>query len=349
MHGNDGHGTRPALFTNPPVATSGPDSISSTTRRRLCVLMAALPAAAGVPASLLLAAGAAGETGGAKPSAAQQTTAAPGMLTRPIGKSGETLPVIGMGSSNTFDVGATANERAPLLDVLRELQAAGGSVIDTSPMYGRSEDVLGDLIDELQLHPKLWFATKVWTQGREAGERQIAASMRALKVSRLDLLQIHNLLDWRTHVPTLHALREAGKVRFLGITHYRADAHEDLQRVLAAEEFDCVQVNYSLAEREAERRLLPYCRERGIAVLVNRPFADGAMFDRVRDKPLPPLARDLGIESWGQYFLKWIVSHPSVTCVIPATSKAKHMRDNCRAGFGPMPDARQRAAMAQAW
>ena len=271
------------------------------------------------------------------------------MLTRPIGRSGESLPVIGMGSSNTFDVGVAPDERAPLVDVLRELAAAGGSVVDTSPMYGRSEGVLGDLIEELGLRPKLWIATKVWTRGRDAGEQQIAASMRELRVKRLELLQIHNLLDWQTHVPTLRALRDQGKLKYLGLTHYRADAHADLERVLSAERFDFVQFNYSLAEREAERRLLPFCRDRGIAVLVNRPFADGTMFQRVRDKPLPAIARELGIASWGQFFLKWIVGHPAVTCVIPATSQARHMLDNCRAGFGQIPDARQRELMAQAW
>jgi diketogulonate reductase-like aldo/keto reductase len=254
-----------------------------------------------------------------------------------------------MGSSNTFDVGVAPDDRAPLLDVLRELHAAGGSVIDTSPMYGRSEGVLGDLIEELGLRPKLWIATKVWTKGREAGEQQIAASMHELGVSRLELLQIHNLLDWQVHLPTLRALRDSGRVKFLGITHYRADAHTELERVLGAEKFDFVQVNYSLAEREADRRLLPFCRDRGIAVMVNRPFADRAMFQRVRDKPLPPIAKELGIASWGHYFLKWIVGHPAVTCVIPATTKAKHMLDNCRAGLGPMPDARQRELMAQSW
>ncbi|MCE3284703.1 MAG: aldo/keto reductase [Steroidobacteraceae bacterium] len=277
------------------------------------------------------------------------TGAATSMLARPIGRTGESVPVIGMGSSNTFDVGVAPDERAPLLDVLRELAAAGGSVVDTSPMYGRSEGVLGDLIEELAVRAKLWIATKVWTKGREAGEQQIGASMRELRVKRLELLQIHNLLDWQVHMPTLRALREQGKVKYLGVTHYRADAHADLERVLGAEKFDFVQFNYSLAEREAEHRLLPFCRDRGIAVMVNRPFADGAMFQRVRDKPLPPIARELGIASWGQYFLKWIVGHPAVTCVIPATAKPKHMLDNSRAGFGPVPDARQREAMAQAW
>jgi aryl-alcohol dehydrogenase-like predicted oxidoreductase len=301
-------------------------------RRELCRTLAALPALAALPLREVLA-------------VAPPTP----MLTRPIGRSGATVPVIGMGSSNTFDVGASEAERAPLLDVLRELASAGGSVIDTSPMYGRSEAVLGDVIAKLGLRPKLWIATKVWTDGREAGLRQIEASMRELQVDTLELLQIHNLRDWRVHLPTLHALRDAGKVRFIGLTHYRADAHAELERVLAAEKFDFVQLNYSLAEPEAAQRLLPFCREHGIAVMVNRPFADGAMFAQVRDRPLPPVARDVGAASWGQYFLKWIVAHPAVTCVIPATTKAKHMRDNALAGFGPLPDARQREQMERDW
>jgi diketogulonate reductase-like aldo/keto reductase len=216
-------------------------------------------------------------------------------------------------------------------------------------MYGRSEAVLGDLIAGLGLREKLWIATKVWTDGREAGVRQIEASMQALRVSRLELLQIHNLRDWRLHLPTLQSLRDAKKVRFTGLTHYRADAHAELERVLAAADFDFVQVNYSLAEPEAAQRLLPFCRDRGIAVMVNRPFADGAMFAQVRDRPLPALAREIGAASWGQYFLKWILGDPAVTCVIPATTKAKHMRDNAQAGFGPLPDARQREQMARDW
>jgi diketogulonate reductase-like aldo/keto reductase len=318
-------------------------------RRRFCASLAAWPAAATLAPLRSGFAEAPATATSAREATTMQNGGTTTMHARPIGRSGESLPVIGMGSSNTFDVGVAPDERAPLLDVLRELTAAGGSVVDTSPMYGRSEGVLGDLIEELGLRPKLWIATKVWTKGREAGEQQIAASMRELKVQRLELLQIHNLLDWQAHVPTLRAQREQGKLKYLGVTHYRADAHADLERVLSAEKFDFVQFNYSLAEREAERRLLPFCRDRGIAVLVNRPFADGAMFQRVRDKPLPPIARELGIASWGQYFLKWIVGHPAVTGVIPATSKPKHMLDNCRAGFGVIPDARQRELMAQAW
>jgi diketogulonate reductase-like aldo/keto reductase len=283
--------------------------LDRVTRRRFFTALAGLPAAAAWPGI---------RTVSAREATTMNTGGATSMLARPIGRTGESVPVIGIGSSNTFDVGATPAERAPLLDVLRELSSAGGTVVDTSPMYGRSEGVLGDLIEELALRPKLWIATKVWTKGREAGEQQIGASMRELRVKRLELLQIHNLLDWQVHMPTLRALREQGKLKYLG-------------------------------EREAENRLLPFCRDRGIAVMVNRPFADGAMFQRVRDKPLPSIAKELGIASWGQYFLKWIVGHPAVTCVIPATSKPKHMLDNSRAGFGPVPDARQREVMAQAW
>jgi len=320
------------------------DDERALARRRFCTALVVAPAVVAWPGP-----GKAAEVREPMNTGTSTSSGNGPMLSRPIGRTAERLPVIGMGSSNTFDVGVAPVERAPLVDVLRELIAAGGSVIDTSPMYGRSEGVLGDLIEELALRPKLWIATKVWTRGREAGEQQIAASMHELGVSRLDLLQVHNLLDWQAHLPTLRALREAGKVKYLGITHYRADAHADLERVLSTEKFDFVQFNYSLAEREAEQRLLPFCRDHGISVLVNRPFADGAMFERVREKSLPPIAKDLGIASWGQYFLKWIVGHPAVTCVIPATSKAKHMLDNGRAGFGHIPDARQREAMARAW
>lgn len=271
------------------------------------------------------------------------------MTTRKVPSSGESLPVIGMGSSDTFDVGESSGERAPLGEVLQALVAGGGRIIDTSPMYGRAETVLGDLVAGLALRPKLWIATKVWTRGREAGAAQVAESMRRLRTERLELLQIHNLLDWRTHVPTIRGLQASGKLRYSGITHYRADAHADLEQVLRAERFDWLQVNYSLAEREAEQRLLPYCRDHGIAVMVNRPFADGAMFARVKDKPLPPWASEVGCASWGQFFLRYVLSHPAVTCVIPATSKARHMKDNLGGGAAPLPDERQRERMAEYW
>jgi diketogulonate reductase-like aldo/keto reductase len=263
--------------------------------------------------------------------------------------SGEEIPVIGMGSSNTFDVGSAPAERAPLGEVLRGLVADGGTVIDTSPMYGRAETVIGDLVHDLGLRPRLWLATKVWTRGREAGAAQIEQSYARLRTERLELLQIHNLLDWRAHVPTIRALQASGRLRYSGITHYRADAHAELERVLGAERFDWLQVNYSLAEPEAATRLLPYCRDKGIAVMVNRPFADGALFERVRGKPLPPWAAELGCASWGQFFLRWIASHPAVTCIIPATSKARHMEDNLAAGVAPLPDAAQRKRMTEFW
>ncbi len=271
------------------------------------------------------------------------------MLKRKIPSSGEQVPVIGMGSSNTFDVQDGAAATDPLRDVLRALVDGGGTVIDTSPMYGRSEAVLGDLIADLGLRSRLWLATKVWTRGREAGASQIAESMRRLRTDRLELLQIHNLLDWREHLPTVRALQQAGKVHYSGITHYRADAHAELERVLTAERFDWLQVNYSLAERAADARLLPFCRDKGIAVMANRPFADGEMFARVRGKPLPPWAAEFGCSSWAQFFLKYVVSHPAVTCVIPATSKPANMRDNVAAGVGPLPDEKQRSKMREYW
>jgi len=269
--------------------------------------------------------------------------------TRRVPSSAEEIPVIGMGSSGTFDVGEDSPVRAALGAVLRALVAGGGRVIDTSPMYGRAETVLGELLDELELLPRVWLATKVWTRGRQAGLAQIEQSFARLRASRLDLLQIHNLLDWREHVPTLRALQDAGRLRYTGVTHYRADAHAELERVLAAERFDWLQINYSLAEPEAEQRLLPFCQERGIAVMVNRPFADGAMFARVRGKPLPSWAAELGCESWGQFFLRFVVSHPAVTCAIPATSKPHHMVDNCAAARTPLPDASQRERMRAHW
>jgi diketogulonate reductase-like aldo/keto reductase len=271
------------------------------------------------------------------------------MLKRRIPSSGEQIPVIGMGSSNTFDVEDSAAATAPLREVLEALVEGGGTVIDTSPMYGRAESVLGDLIEDLGLRQSLWLATKVWTRGREAGAAQIAESMRRLRTDRLELLQTHNLLDWREHLPTLRSLAGTGKVRYLGLTHYRADAHAELERALTEQRFDWLQVNYSLAERAADARLLPFCLDKGVAVMANRPFADGEMFARVRNKPLPPWAAELGCASWAQFFLKYVASHPAVTCVIPATSKPANMRDNAAAGVEPLPDEKQRARMREYW
>jgi len=268
------------------------------------------------------------------------------MLTRAIPGSGERLPVIGMGTSGTFDVGATTEDRAALRQVLEAFYAAGASVIDTSPMYGRAERVTGDLVDELGARNRTFIATKVWTNGRERGLEQIRESMQLLRTDVLDLLQIHNLVDWNTHIRSLRELKDQGRIRYTGITHYTVASHEDLEAVLRQQAFDFVQLNYSIATRNAERRLLPFCQERGIAVLVNRAYEDGALFARVRGRPLPGWARDIDCASWGQIFLKYVVSHPAVTCVIPATSRLEHMRDNLQAGLGRLPDDALRARMA---
>jgi diketogulonate reductase-like aldo/keto reductase len=268
------------------------------------------------------------------------------ILQRPIPSSGETIPAVGLGTWRTFDVGTAAADRAPLREVLRRFVALGGRVVDSSPMYGTAESVLGDLAAETAGGNPLFLATKVWTSGREAGVRQMEQSLRRLRVARLDLLQIHNLVDWRTHLRTLREWKTAGRVRYIGVTHYTASAHDELERVLRAEPFDFVQINYSLGERDAERRLLPLARERGIAVLVNRPFSEGGLFRRVRGTPLPAWAAELGCESWAQVFLKWILGHPAVTCVIPATSRVEHLVDNMTAGTGALPDAAMRQRMA---
>ena len=251
-----------------------------------------------------------------------------------------------MGTWQTFDVGASPAERAPLREVLSRFVALGGRVVDSSPMYGEAEAVVGDLAAELGLHPSLFVATKVWTQGREAGAAQMERSRQRLRVARLDLLQVHNLVDWQTHLRTLRDWKAAGRVRYVGVTHYTASAYGELERIMRSEPLDFVQLNYSLGEREAENRLLPLASERGIAVLVNRPYAEGALFRRVKGRALPPWAAELDCQSWGQFFLKWILAHPAVTCVIPATSKPEHLTDNMGAGTGVLPDPAARARMA---
>ncbi len=269
------------------------------------------------------------------------------IVRKSIPRTGEALPVVGLGTWQTFDVGATQAAREPLKEVLREFARAGGSVIDSSPMYGNSETVAGDIAQELGLHKQLFLATKVWTSGRDAGVRQMEESFRRLRAKRMDLMQVHNLVDYRTHLETLRRWKEQGKVRYIGVTHYTSSAYDQLARVIAGEELDFVQFNYSLDEREAEKRLLPLAAEKQLGVLVNRPFAEGRLFRRAAGKPLPPWAKEIGCASWAQFFLKFIVSHPAVTCAIPATSKAAHLTDNMRGGFPPMPDAAMRERMAR--
>lgn len=268
------------------------------------------------------------------------------MLKRKIPSTGEELPVIGLGTSGVFDVGGGSSERAPLTEVLNILTGAGGALLDTSPMYGRAEAVSGDLIASLNMRPRMFIATKVWTRGKDAGLQQIENSIRLLKVAKLDLVQVHNLLDLQTQLPNLRALKQQGKVRYIGITHYTVASHADLEELIRKEAIDFVQFNYSIATRDAEQRLLPLAAERKVATLINRPFEDGALFSRTRGKELPGWTSEFDCTSWGQFFLKFIVSHPAVTCVIPATANPSHMRNNVAAGQGRLPDEKMRERMA---
>ena len=252
--------------------------------------------------------------------------------------------MIGIGTWQTFDVRA---DTAPLREVLKAFSQAGGRLVDSSPMYGAAESVVGDLSAELGLRERLFMATKVWTRGREEGIRQMESSFRRMRVARMDLMQVHNLVDVASHTETLKAWKAQNRVRYIGITHYSASAYGEVERWLKSGDYDFVQINYSLGERDAENRILPLVQERKIGVIVNRPFAAGALFARVKGKALPAWAAELGIHSWAQYFLKWIVAHPAVTCAIPATAKPEHIRDNMAAGVGTLPDESARKRMAE--
>jgi diketogulonate reductase-like aldo/keto reductase len=269
------------------------------------------------------------------------------MTTRPIPRSGEALPVVGLGTWQTFDVGPQASERAQLKEVLQGFVDRGGKLVDSSPMYGESERVTGDLTSELGLRERLFFATKVWTSGREAGIRQMEQSFRLMRVKRMDLMQIHNLLDYETHTKTLREWKTAGRVRYIGITHYHSGAFRELERLVKTKQYDFAQFNFSMAEREAEDRLLPACAESATAVIVNRPFAGADLFSRVKGKTLPPWAADFDCSSWAQFFLKWILGHSAVTCAIPATRRRAHVEDNAQAGTGALPDAKMRQRMLE--
>jgi diketogulonate reductase-like aldo/keto reductase len=276
--------------------------------------------------------------------------ASPAMITRPIPSSGEALPVIGLGTSQTFDVGGGDADRQPLREVLRLMLGAGGKIIDTSPMYGRAEAVTGDLVAETRVRPRVFLATKVWTSGRQSGQAQMRRSAELLRGEIIDLMQIHNLLDWRTHLATLRAMKAEGKIRYIGITHYTTGSLGELARILASEPgIDFVQCAYSLGTRAAESALFPVAAERKVAVIVNRPFEDGGMFRRVRGRALPEWAGEFDCASWAQLFLKYIIAEPAVTCAIPATGNPKHMEDDLKAGIGRLPDAKQRQQIRQMW
>jgi len=270
------------------------------------------------------------------------------LIRRRIPASGEEIPVIGLGTSRTFEVGESAAERAPLRAVLESFFAPGARLIDTSPMYSSAEKVLGGLMTP-DRHQRAFLATKVWTRGAREGREQMTRSGELLKMARLDLIQVHNLLDLETHLKTLREWKDAGRVRYIGVTHYTVGAQPELVKVLKREKLDFVQFNYSPLTRAAEKELLPVAADRGVAALVNRPFEDGALFGTVRGKALPAWAGELDAASWGQLALKFIAAHPAVTCIIPATAKASHLADNLAGGRGRLPDARQREAIARAF
>ncbi len=269
------------------------------------------------------------------------------MLKRKIPKTGEEIPAIGLGTYIRYDVELSEAELAPRREVIRTLYQSGGRLIDTAYVYGRAEELLGRLTTELGIKDKFFIATKVWAQGRENGVRQMESSFAKLGVSRVDLMQIHNLTDYKTQLETLKEWKVAGKIRYLGITYASPWASGRLMEVMKREPIDFVQQIYSIAVRDVEKDLLPLAEEKGIAVLANRNFEGGDLFARVRGKPLPEWARDFGVTSWAQFFLKYVLSHPAVTCVIPATANPPHMADNLQAGFGRLPDERDRRLMVE--
>ncbi len=269
----------------------------------------------------------------------------PAVITRSIPSSGELLPVIGMGSSRTFDVAPNSQMIAQLTEVVRLFFAGHGAMIDSSPMYGQAESALGAVLEKLGMPQALFAATKVWTYGTEAGIEQMQESSRRMRVPAFDLMQIHNLRDWKLHLPTLRRWKEEGKIRYLGITTSHQRYHPELEEIMRTEALDFVQFSYNIENRLAEERLLPIAADRGIATIINRPYQRGALFAKSRGRALPTLAQELGCESWVQFYLKWIIGHPAVTVLIPATSKPKHMRDNMGANVGQVPDFTQRAEM----
>lgn len=268
------------------------------------------------------------------------------MLTRPIPSTGEAMPVIGLGTYQTFDVGRGARVRAVLGEILQRFVDAGGTMLDSSPMYGRAEAVSGDVLVETGLRGRVFIATKVWTRGRRQGEAQMRDSMEKMRCDVIDLMQIHNLVDWQTQLATMRQWREDGLIRYLGITHYTTGAFDELEDVMTREAVDFVQLPYSIAVRAAEDRILSVAADNGVAVIVNRPYDGGHLFGAVRGRPLPAWASEFDCSGWGQFFLKYILGDPAITCVIPATGNPDHLPDLLAAGEGRLPDAVQRARMA---
>jgi aryl-alcohol dehydrogenase-like predicted oxidoreductase len=267
------------------------------------------------------------------------------MMTKTIPSSGEQLPVIGLGTLQAFDVDGTPEERTALGDVLKLLTEQGGTLIDSSPRYGRAEAVVGELCAELGLTDALFLATKVFTEGKQAGIEEMNASLRRLQTPVIDLMQVHSMRDWELHLPSIRQLKEQGKVRYIGITIHRDSGHAQMMQLMRNENLDFIQVNYNLVEREAAEQVLPLAQDLGVAVMVNVPFAKADLFKRTRGVPLPGWASDFDCDSWAQFFLKYVISHPAVSCVIPRTGNPRHMADNLMAGFGTMPDQATRLKM----
>lgn len=270
------------------------------------------------------------------------------VLTRPVPSSGEALPLVGLGSWITFNVGEDPVLRAECTAVMRAFFANGGRMIDSSPMYGSSQAVIGNGLKALGMPPAAFSADKVWTSNGDGGPEQIAESERRWGVPRFDLLQVHNLVAWQPHLETLFAMKAAGDLGYVGITTSHARRHPQFEAIMAAEPLDFVQVTYNVVDRAAEERILPLAAERGIAVIVNRPFRGGALTDALEGAPLPPFAAELDCTSWAQLLLKFIVSHPAVNTAIPATTRVDHVTENMGASSGPLPDSAMREAIAAA-
>ncbi len=268
-------------------------------------------------------------------------------LKRAIPKTGELLHAVGLGTWQTFDVGGDAAGRLAAREVLARFVKAGGQMVDSSPMYGSSEAVVGDLVADLGLKPPPFLATKVWTSGREAGMRQMEESFRRMRAKQMDLMQVHNLTDVKTQLKTLREWKEQGRIRYLGITHYHEGAYAELERLIKSENLDFAQFNYNVATTAAEERLLPLCADTRTAVIVNRPFEEGDLFRRVKGRELPRWAEEFNCRSWAQFFLKFILGHPAVTCAIPATRNPDYLVDNMGAALGRLPDAAMRRRMVQ--
>ncbi len=270
------------------------------------------------------------------------------LMTREIPSTGEALPIVGLGTWQAFDIAPGGPEWPEAREALRVFVDGGGTVVDSSPMYRQSEAAIGAIAAELELHPKLFIATKVWTRGREAGIQQMEESRQKIGAPVIDLMQVHNLRDLETHMPTLQAWKVAGRIRYLGVTHYNDSAYGPLEAAMGRHTLDFVQINASVVEREAEKRILPLARERGMAVLINRPFAAGGVFSRVRQLPLPDWAVEIGAVTWAQVLLKYVLANPAVTCVIPRTRNPRHVADNLGAGVGALPDAVLRRRIVEA-